>query len=121
MKDLQKLDNGLHFSLDADLYSEDVLFKCFYWYGADYDLAIEKDGRIFRIFLHSKSQIGTNHEVLLQKINQDLIDFKLRDIVSKETKNIRDLLTAKAFAHFEMDEGSDAEISDPVGFNPNEL
>jgi His-Xaa-Ser system protein HxsD len=60
-------------------------------------------------------------EELLQKLERDLIDFNLRDIVTKETKNIRDLLTAKAFSNGEFDELPPGEISDPVGFNVNEI
>ena len=57
----------------------------------------------------------------LQKLERDLIDFNLRDIVTKETKNIRDLLTAKAFSNGEFDELPPGELSDPVGFNVNEI
>jgi hypothetical protein len=60
-------------------------------------------------------------EILLQKLERDLIDFNLRDIVTKETKNIRDLLTAKAFSNGEFDELPPGELSDPVGFNVNEI
>lgn len=50
-----------------------------------------------------------------------MIDFKLRDIVSKETKTIRELIIAKAFAYYEEDQSPDTEISDPVGFNPENI
>ena len=50
---------------------------------------------------------------------RDLIDFKLRDIVTKETQTIRELITAKAFAYFDLDDNPATEISDPVGFNPS--
>ena len=64
---------------------------------------------------------GELAEKLLQKLERDLIDFNLRDIVTKETKNIRDLLTAKAFSNGEFDELPIGELSDPVGFNVNEI
>ena len=51
----------------------------------------------------------------LQKLERDLIDFKLREIVVKETKNVRDLLIAKAFAHQDDLEEPPGEIADPVG------
>jgi His-Xaa-Ser system protein HxsD len=118
MKNIVKFDNELHFSLNEELYDEDVLFKCFYWYGADYNVEIDKKDTAFLVILTSKSEIKIDHNSLLIKIKQDLIDFKLRDIVTKETKNIRELLTAKAFAHFQTDENPVTEISDPVGFDP---
>lgn len=121
MKNILKLDNELHFSLDEEIYSDDVLFKCFYWYGADYNIDINKKNTTYLITITCKTDMGINHDALLMKIKQDLIDFKLRDIVTKETKNIRELLTAKAFAHFQTDENPLTEISDPVGFDPAEF
>lgn len=117
MKNIIKLDNELHFSLNEELYNEDVIYKCFYWYGADFNIDINKINSTFLINITSK--LGTiNHNELVLKIKQDLIDFKLRDIVTKETKNIRELLIAKAFANFESDDNPSTEISDPVGFDP---
>lgn len=121
MENINKLDNSLHFSLKEELYSEDVLFKCFYWYGADYSIDINKKGGTYFIVFISKSDQLINHNELLLKIKNDLIDFKLRHIIANETKNIRDLLTAKAFAHFQIDENPGTEISDPVGFDPLEF
>jgi His-Xaa-Ser system protein HxsD len=54
----------------------------------------------------------------LQKLERDLVDFHLRDLVSKETGNIRTLLVAKAFSNGEFDEAPPGEVSDPVGFAP---
>lgn len=121
MKEFEKIENGLCFILSNSIYCEDVLYKCFYWYGGEFDVNIATEGNNFKITLLSKLDIGNGHDALLKKIQQDLIDFKLRDIVSKETKNIRELLTAKAFAHFESGEFPSTEVSDPVGFNPSEF
>ena len=41
-----------------------------------------------------------------KKLNQDLIDYNLRDIVKNETTTIRELIIAKAFSHGEYDEDS---------------
>jgi His-Xaa-Ser system protein HxsD len=59
-----------------------------------------------------------NLELYQQKLERDLIDFNLRDIVTKETQNVRDLLIAKAFSNGEFDEEPRGEVSDPVGFDP---
>lgn len=118
MTNIVKSDNHLYFSLNQELYNEDVLYKCFYWYSADYSIEINKKNAEFLVFFASKSDTKIDHDTLVIKIKQDLIDFKLRDIVTKETKNIRELLTAKAFAHFQTDQDPLTEISDPVGFDP---
>ena len=121
MKIILKNESQLHLSINEDLYNENVLFKCFYWYGSDYNIDIDKNKKQYVVIITSKLSTKIDHDHLLLKIKQDLIDFKLRDIVTKETKNIRELLTAKAFAHFQTDENPLTEISDPVGFDPTKF
>jgi His-Xaa-Ser system protein HxsD len=110
---------------DATLYSKDSIFKCLYWYGHKYHTTVSfADSNTYRISLKPMSDNPLSQqqlEILLQKLERDLIDFNLRDIVTKETKNIRDLLIAKAFSNGEFDELPPGDISDPVGFNINEI
>ena len=96
------------FLADKTLYSKDAVFKCLYWYGDKYYTDISKGD----VILNQEEK-----EDLLHKLGNDLVDFNLRDIVSKETQNIRDLLVAKAFSNGEFDETPPGEISDPVGFS----
>lgn len=111
-------------TLEKSLYNESVVFKCFYWYTNQYQVRIfEKDINYWMVELKTL-QLPLSKELIDQlqhKIQQDLIDFKLRDIVSTETKTIRELLAAKAFAHYETEEGPSTDISDPVGFNPENV
>jgi His-Xaa-Ser system protein HxsD len=110
---------------DTSLYSKDSVFKCLYWYGDKYHANVSfADSNTYKISLKPMSDNKLSQdqsEKLLQKLERDLIDFNLRDIVTKETKNIRDLLTAKAFSNGEFDELPPGELSDPVGFNVNEI
>jgi His-Xaa-Ser system protein HxsD len=82
------------------------------------------DNNTFRVSVKPISTIqlsSSELENLLQRLERDLVDFNLRDIVTKETQNVRDLLIAKAFSNGEFDELPPGEVSDPVGFNPNEI
>jgi len=108
---------------DSAIYSKDALFKCLYWYGDKFHttISLENDS-FYTITLISQSEPILSLEEAagyLQKLERDIIDFNLRDIVTKETKNIRELLIAKAFSNGEFDEIPPGEISDPVGFNVN--
>ena len=110
---------------DLNIFSKDSIFKCLYWYSGKYHTNISsiKDN-ILKISIKPVSAIQPSlqeGEELLLKLERDLIDFNLRDIVTKETKNIRDLLIAKAFSNGEFDELPPGDISDPVGFNINEI
>jgi His-Xaa-Ser system protein HxsD len=110
---------------NTSLYSKDSIFKCLYWYGDKYHTNVSfADSNTYRV---SVKPISTNNhtplelENLLLKLERDLVDFNLRDIVTKETQNVRDLLIAKAFSNGEFDELPPGDVSDPVGFNVNQL
>ena len=105
----------------VSLYSKDSVFKCLYWYGDKFHTAVGfADIDTYKIIIRPKADSNLNPEdfdFYLLKIERDLIDFNLRDIVTKETKNIRELLIAKAFSNGEFDEDPVGDISDPVGFD----
>jgi His-Xaa-Ser system protein HxsD len=110
---------------DTSLYSKDSIFKCLYWYGDIYHTNVAiVNSNTYKISLKPMSEDPLSVEQLdrlLQKLERDLVDFNLRDIVTKETQNIRDLLIAKAFSSGEYDELPPGELSDPVGFNVNDI
>jgi len=110
---------------DTSLYSKDSIFKCIYWYGGKFHTNISfEDSQTYRISIKPLSANLLSQEELdslLHKLERDLVDFNLRDIVSKETQNVRDLLIAKAFSNGEFDELPLGEVSDPVGFNINQI
>ncbi|WP_158210725.1 His-Xaa-Ser system protein HxsD [Myroides phaeus] len=115
------LENEIVAFANAELYSKDSVFKCTYWYCNDFHCNIDivniEDNQYFKIVLVPLEQNKHNLKLVLKKLENDLIDFNLRDIVTKETKNIRDLLIAKAFSNGEFDENPPGEVTDPVGFN----
>lgn len=113
--------SSIEFLLDSELYSIEVLFKCFYWYGESYVVVINKDSNKYRVTVKSINGEPINQINLMNKIYCDLIDFKTREIVYKETHLIRELIIAKAFANDEdLEEIPKGLVSDPLGFNPNE-
>lgn len=118
-------DNEIIIFADTALYSKDSIFKCLYWYGDKFHVNISfADSKTFRISIKPLDVIPFSKEELeyfQHKLQRDLIDFNLRDIVTKETTNIRDLLIAKAFSNGEFDELPPGELSDHVGFNVNEI
>jgi len=125
MNNILVTERSLCFNIDSSLYSNETLYKCFYWYGAQFIVSIENDqlSKSIHISLEQKSDIKEiiDANKTVEKIKNDLIDFKLRDIVLKETQNIRDLIVAKAFAFYQEDADPVTEISDPVGFEPVQL
>lgn len=107
------------------LYSKEAVFKCLYWYGNRFHTSVsllDEFTYIIQLRLLASQQMAeAEMELHLQKLERDLIDFNLRDIVTQETRNVRDLLIAKAFSNGEFDEDSPGELSDPVGFVVNQM
>jgi His-Xaa-Ser system protein HxsD len=115
-------DNEIVVYADNLLYSKETLLKCLYWYGDKFNTVLELENNSFKLIISPTGASNIKQEDLplyQQKLERDIIDFHLRDIVNKETANIRDLLIAKAFSNGEFDELPPGVVSDPVGFNPN--
>lgn len=106
--------------LDAEIYAKKGIFKTLYWYGDKFITLVNKiktKSEYFHIQLKplkklSIEEMRDNYE----RLQRDLVDFQLRQIIHEETCNLRDLITAKAFANGDLDELPKGDISDPVGF-----
>jgi His-Xaa-Ser system protein HxsD len=93
----------LELVLDAALYTDAVVFKCFYWYGRDFDVVIthttDMGGLLVSLTPRGSPLSPEATEAVVARVKRDLVDFKTRDIIARETQAIRELLVAKAFAH----------------------
>ena len=97
------------FLVDKKIFSDEVLSKVLYWFSSDFIITrnIISDF-IEKITLHTiKSDSIINSESLQIQISQHLSDYKLREIIQKETKDIRNILYIKAFANYNGDEDFD--------------
>jgi His-Xaa-Ser system protein HxsD len=118
------IDDSIIVYADISIYSKDAILKCLYWYGDKFHTTVFLEEQSYKIVLTplaSQPISKGDLEPFQLKLERDLIDFNLRDIVTKETKNIRDLLIAKAFSNGEFDEQPPGEISDPVGFDVKDI
>ena len=91
------------FSIDIDrqIYDETVISKAIYWHTANFVITrtINENTETV-VFQANKSDFSeTEKESILQKFNQDLNDYKLRQIIEQETNDIRTILYVKAFAN----------------------
>lgn len=116
-------NNEISIHLNNKIYSLDAIFKCIYWYGNKWNVIIDEDSteNNYLILIKSKDLDfefdNKKSEILTSKFLNDINDFQLRDIITKETKNIRDLLVAKAFSNGEFDEEPPGEFEDFIGRN----
>ncbi|UPK68485.1 His-Xaa-Ser system protein HxsD [Chitinophaga filiformis] len=121
--ELQVVDNELTLILDRAFYPESVLLKCFYWYSNAFEVEIMpfELTRYKIVLAHKDAQITVDWDTVIFKLKKDLVDFKLRQIVTDETKTVRELIVAKAFAYYDQEEIPQSPITDPVGFNPQHV
>lgn len=106
------LDNTIIIYLDTSSYSSDSISKCLYWYSDKFDITIDIIEKCYEIKLKPNPSVFTHDESIewyFHKLHRDFIDFNLRDIVTKETKNIRELLIAKAFSNSDDGKASSNE------------
>lgn len=114
-------ESHLEVIVDGKIYSSEVLHKCFYWYGNKFSVEINAKEDFFIVDISELSKENRIKEIL-PRIKNDLIDFKTREIILNETKNIRDLLIVKAFAHDDQyDENPPGNVSDSIGFDPSAI
>ncbi|MDR1403537.1 MAG: His-Xaa-Ser system protein HxsD [Tannerellaceae bacterium] len=95
-------ENQCRFSFDTAIFSEHIAAKVLYWLAKDYLIYWKsKDDPAQTILLEKKDGLISEDEfqILRNDINQRFIDYKNRDIIIRETKNIRDILYIKAFAN----------------------
>ena len=107
-------------SFDKDAYSINAVKKCLYWYTEEFAVELKQNDKQITIELDPlDSKNNYKKDKVIKKLKNDLMDFEVRNIVTKETKNVRDLLIAKAFSSTdEYESEPPGEISDPVGFKP---
>ena len=114
-------NNTLELRIESNLYSQEVIYKCFYWYTKNFDVTIESVVDKQWVIKLETADESFDFTSAIRKIKRDLIDFRLREIVFNETKVIRELMIAKAFANYDIDEPPTTDVSDPVGFDPLQI
>jgi His-Xaa-Ser system protein HxsD len=115
-------NNQLSFTIDGQIYNEETILKTLYWLSGTFQIDIRMhDNSLFNIVIRPTTSAIVDWESVTTKINKDLIDNQLRYIIKIETSNIRDLIVAKAFSHYDILKESGDSISDPVGFDPKAI
>lgn len=96
--------------IDRRIYNDSVISKAIYWLSGDYLIVRTLlDDNTETISIASKSELISEDELEI-KLMQSLNDFKLRQIVADETRDIKTILYAKAFA--EDEDLSEEDIHD---------
>ena len=95
--DLLKFNNSEYIDFEKSIYSKSTLLKSCYKFtdrAYIYLKSIDENNKeVFRVFFEYKNKDEKN---LIGDFMNELLDQELRDIVSNETKKIREAIVAKA-------------------------
>jgi His-Xaa-Ser system protein HxsD len=114
-------DNSLVVAVNGDLYSREALFRVCYLFtdGCYLFLSQDENSPIIQVRFNRKSP-DTDLNEMASEFSNELINQKVRLDVAAETKAIRELIVAQAFAEADLFSGSDSEASyleDPKGIS----
>ncbi len=87
--------------VDRQIFSDEVISKAIYWETEKYNISRELQGTHEQITFSLKHYFNDDETLLNERFLTRLNDYKLRQIISNETKDIRTILYIKAFAHDE--------------------
>lgn len=96
--------------IDRRIYSDVVISKAIYWLSGDFVIVRQLLDDNTELLTVSNEESSVSDESLKVKLMQTLNDFKLRQIVADETRDIKTILYAKAFA--EDEDLSEEDIHD---------
>lgn len=92
-------DNRAIVKIDADIYSKEVVTKVVYWLSRDFTIMQDMDGQDWMLSLESQNVMDWDE--VKTRMSQMLADYQMREVISAETKDIKNILYIKAFANVE--------------------
>jgi len=98
----QVSDTQCELVVDNSIFNEQIILKMTYWFTEEYCFYWKSKSDNEQTILFEKKQgniCPQEYKLLKEKVNQLLIDYRNREIINQETKNIRDILYIKAFAN----------------------
>jgi len=85
--------------IDSNIYSKEVVAKVVYWLSRDFTIMQDIDGQDWMLSLESYNVV--NWDDVKGRLSQLLTDYQMREVITAETKDIKNILYIKAFANVE--------------------
>lgn len=91
------------FVIDTKLYSKPVITKVLYWLSSDFTISSSSiDGDNVSIEIEASHNSVVEWCTLKKNISTMLNDFQMRELIEKETHDIRNILYIKAFSNLDQ-------------------
>ena len=84
-------------TIDRNIYSDGCISSAVYWFSNQYTVQRSLQGSLETLNIDGIDDEVKFRHVFFQKLN----DFKLRELIDAETKDIKTILYAKAFGEFD--------------------
>lgn len=85
--------------IDSCIYSKEVVTKVEYWLSRDFTIMQSKECNIWTLSLESHDVV--NWDDVKGRLSQLLTDYQMREVITEETKDIKNILYIKTFANVE--------------------
>lgn len=85
-------------TIDRKIFNDAAISKTIYWMSGDFTFQRKLDGEFEHITITPKYGVEKPEREIEESFLDKLNDYKLRGIIANETKDIRTILYAKAFA-----------------------
>jgi His-Xaa-Ser system protein HxsD len=101
-----KEDNKfLNIFIPQKLFSKEAVVNCLYWRINEFNIHFSVfSDKEYLVSIDLTGLTLQQKNDLINSFSNELLDFELREVVNKETKNIRELIIAKAFANGALDD-----------------
>lgn len=108
-------------SIDPTVYPEAAVFKAAYWLTDRFYLFIDRTpSGAWRIEVRNKPGSSVDLQHACAEFCNSLVDFRLRDLVNRETLGIREALVKRAFAEGVPKSGLEGALSNEEHVAPPE-
>ncbi|MBR6169128.1 MAG: His-Xaa-Ser system protein HxsD [Bacteroidaceae bacterium] len=92
-------DHRVIVEIDSGIYSKDVVAKVVYWLSRDFTIMQSLESSVWTLSLESHDMV--NWDDVKERLSQLLTDYQMREVITAETKDIKNILYIKAFANVE--------------------
>lgn len=92
-------DKKAFIEIDTSIYSKEVIAKVVYWLSRDFTFMQSTDGNTWTVIIESHDVV--NWDDVKRRLSQLLTDYQMREVITTETKDIKNILYIKAFANVE--------------------
>ena len=85
--------------IDSGIYSKEIVAKVVYWLSRDFTIMQSVEGNAWTLSLESHDLVSWDD--VKGHLSQLLTDYQMREVITAETKDIKNILYIKAFANVE--------------------